>query len=194
MSEKPKAEQVETLRAAAAKRMEATSLRQAAREIGMSPSGLHKFINGTDPYEPTLHRLRAWYGDDAAQRKQDEVVARFLGLLPAQRRAKAEGILHALLAGPVRERLVRDVALAEVEETEDRARLARGLSRLAERRRLAPAGGAGLGVEGVVILSALVELLDQELPVDAEVPLNRRRIGRDELLEALRRYVDRVGG
>lgn len=49
------------LREAAASRVQATSLRRVAREIGMSPTGLRKFLDGTAPYAPTVHRLRVWY-------------------------------------------------------------------------------------------------------------------------------------
>jgi hypothetical protein len=49
------------LRAAAAARIEATSLRSVSREIGMSATGLSKFLDGNAPYLPTLNRLRNWY-------------------------------------------------------------------------------------------------------------------------------------
>ena len=49
------------LREAATARVENTSLRSVAREIGMSPTGLKKFLLGTSPYAPTLRRLRSWY-------------------------------------------------------------------------------------------------------------------------------------
>ncbi|HWK90336.1 MAG TPA: DUF433 domain-containing protein [Longimicrobium sp.] len=38
-----------------------TSLRAVARQVGMSPSGIHKFLQGSQPYSPTLRRLRSWY-------------------------------------------------------------------------------------------------------------------------------------
>lgn len=49
------------LRAAASARVEATSLRGVSREIGMSATGLSKFLDGNAPYLPTLNRLRSWY-------------------------------------------------------------------------------------------------------------------------------------
>ncbi len=52
---------VRHLRDMAAARVENTSLRGVAREIGMSPTGLKKFLLGTAPYSPTLRRLRRWY-------------------------------------------------------------------------------------------------------------------------------------
>jgi hypothetical protein len=51
---------VEHLRELAAARVERTSLRGVAREIGMSPTGLKKFLLGTAPYSPTVRRLRKW--------------------------------------------------------------------------------------------------------------------------------------
>ena len=52
---------VETLREAARTFMDATSLRQAARDIGMSPTGLRGFLDGAAPYVKTERKLRAWY-------------------------------------------------------------------------------------------------------------------------------------
>ena len=49
------------IREAVQARVAATSLRKVAREVGMSPTGLKKFIDGTDPYSATVHRLRVWY-------------------------------------------------------------------------------------------------------------------------------------
>jgi transcriptional regulator with XRE-family HTH domain len=54
------------LRETAQARVENTSLRSVAREIGMSPTGLKKFLQGTAPYSPTLRRLRNWYVHYAA--------------------------------------------------------------------------------------------------------------------------------
>lgn len=41
--------------------LEGESLRQTAREVGMSPTGLSNFLNGAKPYTPTVRKLRAWY-------------------------------------------------------------------------------------------------------------------------------------
>jgi len=57
---------VQHLRQMAAARVERTSLRGVAREIGMSPTGLKKFLMGTDPYSPTVRRLRRWYLHNSA--------------------------------------------------------------------------------------------------------------------------------
>src|SRR4051812_38775065 len=52
---------VEHLRASASVRVGRSSLRSVAREIGMSPSGLKKFLRGASPSSPTLRRLQRWY-------------------------------------------------------------------------------------------------------------------------------------
>jgi hypothetical protein len=57
----PRNSTIKHLRETAASRVENTSLRSVAREIGMSPTGLKKFLMGTAPYSPTLRRLRNWY-------------------------------------------------------------------------------------------------------------------------------------
>jgi hypothetical protein len=62
----PRDATVKHLRETAASRVENTSLRRVAREIGMSPTGLKKFLLGTAPYSPTLRRLRKWYLQHAA--------------------------------------------------------------------------------------------------------------------------------
>ena len=62
----PRSASTKHLRETAAARVENTSLRSVAREIGMSPTGLKKFLQGTAPYSPTLRRLRAWYVQYAA--------------------------------------------------------------------------------------------------------------------------------
>jgi hypothetical protein len=53
--------QVELMRDAARRLAATTSLRFAARSIGMSPMGLRSFIAGTAPYSQTLRKLRVWY-------------------------------------------------------------------------------------------------------------------------------------
>ena len=52
---------IQALRQAARLYVDATSLRNAAREIGMSPTGLRGFIEGADPYLKTKRRLTEWY-------------------------------------------------------------------------------------------------------------------------------------
>lgn len=120
------------LRDALAVRVEVVSLRQAAREVGMSPTGLHKFLSGASPYSATRRKLERWYVREAAARWGHISVAEALAALrvllqdlaPASRRTAAETILAALddayrdaaRRGPswlpeLRERLARGVEL-----------------------------------------------------------------------------------
>jgi hypothetical protein len=98
---------VEHLRAAAAARVERSSLRRVAREIGMSPTGLKKFLQGTSPYSPTLRRLRSWYVRHAADIEGDvapEAANVALSVLvddlpPEPRRRTADDVLDCLGRG-----------------------------------------------------------------------------------------------
>jgi hypothetical protein len=95
---------VHHLRQAAASRVERSSLRKVAREIGMSPTGLKKFLQGTAPYSPTLRRLRSWYvqhADDPAETMPAEAADAALAVLmddlpPEPRRRTADGVLECL--------------------------------------------------------------------------------------------------
>ncbi len=51
---------VSTLRDAVAREVVRTSLRQAAREIAVSPNGLRNFINGCAPRAETRVKLQYW--------------------------------------------------------------------------------------------------------------------------------------
>jgi hypothetical protein len=51
---------VDRLRDAVALRVQATSLRSVARQVGMSPSGLDKFLNGGTPYAKSRRKLFDW--------------------------------------------------------------------------------------------------------------------------------------
>ncbi len=98
---------IQHLRDAAASRVESTSLRGVAREIGMSPTGLKKFLLGTAPYSPTLRRLRKWYLQYGASQRplvalQDARVALAVltnDLTPATRRVITDCLLDCLGRG-----------------------------------------------------------------------------------------------
>jgi hypothetical protein len=68
---------VGVLREAARLRVADTSLRLAAREIGISHQALHGFLNGTEPYGPNIAKLREWYGRETneALRLKEELAA-----------------------------------------------------------------------------------------------------------------------
>lgn len=62
---------VDALRAAAADKVERTSLRHVAREIGMSAPGLRLFLDGAYPRTDTLRKIRDWYFGEASARADD---------------------------------------------------------------------------------------------------------------------------
>lgn len=57
---------LEQLREAVAGGVAARSLRQVARDVGMSPSGLQKFIDGATPYSATRRKLERWFVRESA--------------------------------------------------------------------------------------------------------------------------------
>lgn len=76
-----------------------TSLRAVARAVGMSPTGLTKFLDGTNPYGPTLERVRTWYYTQAGmhQTPPEEIISllrRFVVTLPEPN----AGVVHLLAA------------------------------------------------------------------------------------------------
>jgi hypothetical protein len=64
---------LDTLREAARLFVDSTSLRQAARDIGMSPTGLRGFLDGADPYVKTARKLTEWYVREAGRQQQSEL-------------------------------------------------------------------------------------------------------------------------
>jgi hypothetical protein len=101
---------VETLREASRTFVDATSLRQAARDIGMSPTGLRGFLDGAAPYVKTERKLRAWYLREAnrgVQAVSPEAASNALRLLTAHF-APAYGRETTLELVDVLERRARD--------------------------------------------------------------------------------------
>ena len=94
---------VEALREALRQHILRTSLRTAAREVGMSPTGLRGFVDGASPYVKTLRRTQAWYahremyeGDpDVAEAHAIEVL---VASVPEARRGLARAQLAAMIA------------------------------------------------------------------------------------------------
>jgi hypothetical protein len=52
---------VDAIREAAAHVAALTSVRSVSRDIGISPRGLQKFLDGGEPYSPNRAKLQAWY-------------------------------------------------------------------------------------------------------------------------------------
>lgn len=56
---------VERVRTAAREAVALQGLRPVARDTGLSPSGLQKFLDGSTPYAPTWVKLQRWYSSGA---------------------------------------------------------------------------------------------------------------------------------
>jgi hypothetical protein len=118
----PRSATIRHLRESAQARVENTSLRSVAREIGMSPTGLKKFLQGTAPYSPTLRRLRNWYVQYAAVQSgevqtQDATAALAVlvhDLSPDPRRAAAGCVLDCVSRGYDQSGKTRPVWLNEL--------------------------------------------------------------------------------
>lgn len=98
---------LDRMREALAARVEATSLRHVAREVGMSPTGLQKVLGGADSYSRTRRKLERWYvreaaryggGLDAAAVSAALRVA-VQDLTPARRRETLDRLMAELEAG-----------------------------------------------------------------------------------------------
>lgn len=77
-----------------------STLRAVAKEVGMSPTGLQKFLDGTNPYGKTKERLRFWYYRQAGFSSfgvEDAafILRRLVGTLPAPDHGVA-GVLEAV--------------------------------------------------------------------------------------------------
>lgn len=95
MTERP-LNSLERLRESVATRVEATSLRSVARQVGMSPSGLEKFLCGGTPYARSRQKLQDWWVREGQRPRTDlsgegmEVaVAALVRDVPPEQRAPA---------------------------------------------------------------------------------------------------------
>ncbi|MBI4420071.1 MAG: hypothetical protein HY560_04530 [Gemmatimonadetes bacterium] len=64
---------VPLLRDTVAREVAERSLRQAAREIGLSPNGLRNFLNGAAPRSATRLRMERWLAGQARTRRPPSV-------------------------------------------------------------------------------------------------------------------------
>ena len=95
---------VERLREAATRSVVATSLRQVAAEIGMSLTGLRKFLDGPRPYSATVRKLERWYVTHETRKVTAAAVISAIEVLiqhlpPAKRPAAVLRILGAATGG-----------------------------------------------------------------------------------------------
>ena len=91
---------IDRLRESVAIRVHATSLRAVARQVGMSPSGLEKFLAGGMPYTNTRRKLMEWWYREGAEAPMD---------LSADGVAVALGTLVRDLPPDRRERTLREL-------------------------------------------------------------------------------------
>lgn len=96
---------VDALREAARGAVARTSLRQVARDVGMSAPGLALFLDGSMPRESTLQRIRTWYFSEAVSRSDTThqtaraAIELLLEPMPSQEiRERVHGQILGLLA------------------------------------------------------------------------------------------------
>lgn len=95
---------LERLRETVATRVQATSLRSVARQVGMSPTGLEKFLAGGTPYSRSRQKLQDWAERESTRPTSDvsvEGVEVAIGALvrdlPAEHRLEAiRRLVHSL--------------------------------------------------------------------------------------------------
>lgn len=93
---------VSRIREAVARSVERQSLREVARNVGMSPSGLRKFLDGAEPYSSTRHKLDRWYfaeggGEITAKAAESALELLVQDLPPASRREALEQLIRVLI-------------------------------------------------------------------------------------------------
>lgn len=187
-------ERLEVLRAAVRQRIADAGLRSTARELGMSPGGVRKFVDGTQPYGPTVDRLLAWYGEDDAARERRDKIAAFVGLIPDQRRAAAVPLLDLLLSGSTtsadgrRAREAAEAALLMATPTNKRPLASALLGVLSARSRVVPPRTDRDA--DFAVLTALLDALASHLPIEAKVRVAGRQVAGRIAVDALRNYVD----
>lgn len=85
---------VEVLREAVRLRVEASSLRLAATEIGVSHSALRAFLNGSEPYGRNLTKLREWHARETNEllrlRQENEQLKKRIAELERQLRERGK--------------------------------------------------------------------------------------------------------
>ncbi len=108
--------EVEFLREALRRRVEQTSIRQAASEVKMSHGGIYNLVQGgVVPYGKTLAKLRTWYlahwaagGESLSTEAAHYLLSEMLGSVPREQRSLAtlellnriEGVYHSFSVPP----------------------------------------------------------------------------------------------
>jgi hypothetical protein len=109
---RPSSPEIARLREAVAARVEATSLRAVARNVGMGPSALDRFLGGSVPYSRTRSKLEAAVAAEARGPREDvhardEVLLGALvrDLAPERRRAGTARLVGCLVTSFVERRI-----------------------------------------------------------------------------------------
>ena len=122
---------VVSLRRALLAHVDSTSLRHVARQVGMSPTGLQKFMDGGEPYAATRRKLERWFvlhgparGEAGLRGDSALTILRVLvqDLSPARHRATMERLLGALEEAYAAARVDPPAWLAELGEELGRPR------------------------------------------------------------------------
>jgi len=91
------ADDLERFRIALEAAISRSSLRAVAEEVGMSPSGLTKFLDGASPYGKTVERLQSWYiREVGVQRIQPDHIANQLRRIVATLSEPDSGVANLL--------------------------------------------------------------------------------------------------
>jgi hypothetical protein len=104
---------VAEMREAVARAIRGTTLRRVAREVGMAPNGLAKFVRGAVSREDTLRKVLAWYVQHAARSHDASppvaraALAVMLERMPPKDRGWAERALLTAVA-----KIYRDMGVA----------------------------------------------------------------------------------
>ena len=95
---------IQRLRDLADAQVRLTSLRQVATQVGLSPTGLRKFLNGADPHSRTRGKLLSWFvrltAAEADGLDADSAIAALTiltaGLTPENRKQVVENVVRSL--------------------------------------------------------------------------------------------------
>ena len=94
---------VDELRDAARRAVEVSSLRQVAREIGLSAPGLSSFLEGASPRRGTVRKLQAWYvrrstaGTDVSEETARAALDLLVDSLTERKRGKVQRMILDVL-------------------------------------------------------------------------------------------------
>lgn len=83
-------------------RVAVMGLRFVAREVGMSPTGVRKVLNGSNPYQTTSTKLEQWAARHRAGQydtARDAALEALLQGMPYSRRDRAREQIAAILRG-----------------------------------------------------------------------------------------------